>query len=226
MDISKAAKYVEARLRDGSLTSEDIAWLTHAFQEKNVDLEADGMPGPSTIRVLRETSPGAMRCYPLPQLSDGRRPQITSGFGPRGGRHHDGCDLFYRWQESDGPVRMGDGGATRGPDGKPKWFIPDGTPAIAAAAGFVQDGANKPQLTRTGWRIWIQHSYNKRTGYFHLRNAKVKAGDRVEMGQLLGEIGDNPIDVDAEHLHFEVSTLLYRPEDPEKWLQGARYVAL
>lgn len=169
------------------------------------------------------------KVYPLPVLPDLRRPYITSAFKARNPSrpNHDGCDLFYRWMRTlDGgkPIKLGDGGATRDPKrpGDPKWFIPEGTCAIAAADGVVQLAGP----TRTGHRVWIVHTDGNRTGYFHLRDVRVKEGDEVSRGHPLGEVGDNPRDVDAEHLHFEVSPIsVYHPLDPELWLEGATYFA-
>lgn len=214
---AKAIAYVRARLANNELTAEDVCRLVLSFQGV-AGLEVDGIPGAKTLAELRPK----MKVYPLPQLDDGRRPKITSAFKSKnpGRPKHNGCDLFYRWQESDGPVRLGDGGATRGPDGKPKWFIPSGVRAIAAAPGFVVKADNSP----TGWRVWIRHNDGYDTGYFHLRNLLVSAGAAVPAGQPLGEVGDNPVDIDAEHLHFEVSPSdRYAPIDPEIWLADADY---
>lgn len=165
------------------------------------------------------------KVYPLPLLADMRRPYITSQFRTRNPSRptHNGCDLFYRWRSTDGPVRIGDGGATRDPKtGDPRWWIPDGTCAIAAADGVVQLVGDSP----TGWRVWLAHADGTRTGYFHLRYALVIRGQEVSIGRALGEVGDNPRAHDAEHLHFEVSPHgRYAPMDPEEWLAGATYFA-
>ncbi len=163
------------------------------------------------------------KVYPLPLLPDFRKPEVTSSFKTKNPSRpkHDGADFFYRYDpKRDPPVKMGDGAATRGPDGKPKWFIPFGTQAIAAADGVVQIAG----ITPTGYRVWIRHADGMRTGYFHLRGLHVKVGAVVSMGYPLGEVGDNPRDVDAQHLHFEVSPAgIYIPSDPEAWLHGAKY---
>lgn len=163
-----------------------------------------------------------IRAYPLPLLPDMRRAYITSQFKTRNPSRptHNGVDLFYRWRQSDGMVKMGDGGATRDRDnpGMPKWFIPEGTKAIAAADGIVQIVGE----IRTGWRLWIAHADGTRSGYFHLRSVDVSPGAEVSLGHPLGEVGDNPRAIDAEHLHFEISPAgSYAPMDPEVWLKGA-----
>lgn len=168
--------------------------------------------------------PTISKVFPLPVLPDLRRPHITSGFHGRNPTrpNHNGCDLFYRWMETlDPPQKLGDGGAARDPKtGGPRWFIPAGLNAIAAAPGVVTAAGT----TKTGHHVWIQHADGFRTGYFHLRDARVGVGQVVTTGTKLGEVGDNPIDRDAEHLHFEVSpTGRYEPLDPEDWLVGATY---
>lgn len=173
------------------------------------------------------TPPRIARVYPLPVLADLRRPYITSSGHWRNPTRptHNGCDLFYRWMATlDPPVKLGDGGATRDPKkpGDPKWFIPDGVCAIAAAPGVVQLAGDSP----TGHRVWIQHADGWRTGYFHLRDLRVVEGQVVTTGTPLGLPGDNPLDRDAKHLHFEVSPVgRYEPHDPEEWLEGATYFA-
>ena len=170
----------------------------------------------------------AARCWPLRPLADGRRPTITSGFHTRNPSRptHQGVDLFYRWKPSDGPVRVGDGGAARDRrTGAPKWFIPAGTMAVASAAGRVVRASSSP----TGHIVWIDHRCGWFTGYMHLRRVVVRAGVAVELGQELGEVGDNPRAIDASHLHFETATILNRHprgcRDPELWLVHAQHVA-
>ncbi len=178
------------------------------------------------LETFRQWRAAPRKVYPLPLLPDGRKPYITSGHKSRNPSrpNHDGCDLFYRWFPTDGSVKLGDGGATRDPKrpGDPKWFIPAGLCAIAAAAGVVTIAGP----SRTGCRVWIAHADGYRTGYFHLRDARVTVGQFVMAGTPLGEVGDNPADRDAEHLHFERSPIgRYAPEDPERWLKGAAYIA-
>jgi murein DD-endopeptidase MepM/ murein hydrolase activator NlpD len=225
IDYKNAELYITEWIRtaDRKVVVGHIARLVEFFQEHSgKGLAVDGIPGQKTLAALRPAVAVLSKVYPLPVLADGRKPSITSGFKTQNPDrpNHDGCDLFYRWQASDGPVKMGNGGATRGPDGKPKWFIPAGTHAIAAADGVVQ----QTDLTRTGWRVWVTHSDGNRTGYFHLQNSLVRAGDALKQGAKLGLVGDNPADVDAQHLHFEVSPIeRYAPIDPDIWLRGAGF---
>jgi murein DD-endopeptidase MepM/ murein hydrolase activator NlpD len=214
-----AEQYVTEALRKGTLTSADIVDLTRFFQADMSDLAVDGKPGPKTLAALRElyTRQFVFDCWPMLNLPDGRVPVITSGFGPRGKnqKQHNGVDLFYYFKAGDEPSFVGDGGAARGSDGKPRWVVPYNTDAIAVAAGRVT--AAGP--TATGHRVWIDHGNGWRSGYFHLDNLWVHPGDPVQVGEPLGRVGDNPIDHDARHLHFEVSpTDRYAPVDPRPFL--------
>lgn len=230
IDLNEAELYVHKQIAAGKLTDRHIAAAVISFQREHA-LEVDGKPGPHTIAMLdaavRQLGPQQVeKFYPLPVLPDGRKPQITSRFHTRNPDRpsHKGCDFFYRYDAAkDPPVKMGDGGATRGPDGKPKWFIPDKLDAIAAADGKVVRASH----IATGFRVAIEHADGFETIYVHLRNIKVQVGQDVLAGAKVGEVGDNPIDTDAEHLHFEVSPAgRYAPVDPEEWLDGAMYKTL
>jgi murein DD-endopeptidase MepM/ murein hydrolase activator NlpD len=55
----------------------------------------------------------------------------------------------------------------------------------------------------------------------------VKPGDAVKMGDPIGIVGDNPIDHDARHLHWEcyLGEIGKYPKgtiDPERFLRGAK----
>jgi hypothetical protein len=164
----------------------------------------------------------ARRCYPLRALPDGRKPQITSRHklnNPERSTHY-GVDFFYRWQAGDAAMRIGDGGRTA------KWFIPDATFAIAASDGIVTLAGS----SKTGHRVWVQHAGGVYTGYFHMTQIFVKAGDAVKMSEPIGIVGDNPADTDARHLHWELYSgpLAKYPKgtlDPERFLRGASVLA-
>lgn len=162
------------------------------------------------------------RCYPLRALADGRKPTITSRHflhNPER-KNHNGVDFFYSYKPGDPPMKVGDGGRTS------KWWIPDRTWSIAPADGLVMIAGN----SKTGHRVWIQHAGGIYTGGFHHTEIAVKAGDAVKMGDSIGIVGDNPIDNDARHLHWEcyVGELGKYPRgtiDPERFLKGAKVLA-
>jgi murein DD-endopeptidase MepM/ murein hydrolase activator NlpD len=77
--------------------------------------------------------------------------------------------------------------------------VPDGTPAFAAHSGTVLSA----ERIATGYRIWIQGE-GFCTGYFHLSAMLIARGRNVMAGTPIGIIGNNPIDTDPNHLHFEM----------------------
>lgn len=229
-DIKAAEAFVLKQLADHELNAEHIVLLVRQWQASH-NLADDGKPGKLTIasieqelRKLKNT--GIKKAYPLRVLPDGRQPQITSGFKSNNPSRpkHNGVDFFYLYDsKKDPPVKVGDGNAARGPDGKPKWFIPAGECARAAADGVV----TRASRIATGFRVSVEHLDGNETIYCHLRDMRVQVGQAIALGTPLGEVGDNPIDIDAEHLHFEVSPATeYAPFDPEVWLKGADYIAV
>ncbi len=98
---------------------------------------------------------------------------ITSGFGWRWGRLHQGIDIA----------------------------APVGTPIWAAASGVVQfAGWNNGGY---GYMIDILHPSGTVTRYAHMSALYVKAGQRVQQGQVIGAIGSTGYST-GPHLHFEV----------------------
>lgn len=225
-----AEEYVQRELTAGRLTVRHIAVLVEHFQD-SYGLVVDGKPGPKTVakleKVMEQTigivvpvaSPTRFLDCPLPVLPDGRKAVVTSGFKSVNPSRpdHNGVDFFYRWQEGDKPDFVGDKGcAGRTPEGKPKWVVPYGIPAVAAAGGRVQIAGK----IGTGYRCWIDHGNGWRSGYFHLDSLFVSVGDVVYAGDELGMVGDNPKDGDARHLHFELSPVdRYAPVNPELYLR-------
>lgn len=229
----RAEDYCLQEITAGRLTMSHIVELVEHFQD-SYDIPIDGKPGPVTrakIDKILDSKPGQLigrarvitlsdvprtptLLWPLPTLKDGRRPVITSEYRPKDRPTHNGLDLFYRWAEGDIPNFVGDGGA-EGSKGKPKWVVPYGTSAYAAAAGKVMMAGNSP----TGYRLWVDHGNGWRTGYFHLSWLAVVTGDVVQAGDRLGIVGNSPRGVDGNHLHFELSPVdRYAPVDPTPFL--------
>lgn len=220
----KPDDYNHLELTSGRLTTAEITVLVMQFQAAH-GLKVDGKAGPVTQAAIEKLLPPAAVTpanwnlgNPLPALPDGRRATITSEYRTASRPDHDGVDLFYRWKQGDQPARRGNGlAAGKNPDGTPKWVVPFGVCALAAAAGTVQIAGN----TKTGYRLWIDHGNGYRTGYFHLLDVRVAVGQFVELGCELGQVGDNPNDKgDARHLHFELSPVdRYAPIDPAPYLR-------
>ncbi len=88
-----------------------------------------------------------------------------------------------------------------------------GTPIYAAASGIVTSAEQTPDY---GKIIKIDHGSGMETRYAHALKLLVQAGDRVEKGQLIAEVGSTGRSTGA-HLHFEVR-LNGDPLDPRKYL--------
>ncbi len=86
--------------------------------------------------------------------------RVSSHFGPRGRRHHDGIDI---------PA-------------------PQGTPIIASDTGVVIYSDNG--IRGYGNMIVIAHGDDIFTVYAHNKKNKVSKGDRVDRGQLIGLVGN------------------------------------
>ncbi len=228
--MGSAEDFNAAELAAGRLTQDHISLLVEEFQKAH-GLNPDGKCGKDTRAVLESLErptpvttaiPGPMQfalASPLPILAGGRTAKITSAFQSSDRPDHNGVDLFYRWVKGDKPDFVGDKGcATKLPDGTPKWVVPYGVTARAAAAGKVQLCGPSP----TGWRVWIDHGNGLRTGYFHLLSLAtgILPGVSVMIGTELGPVGDNPKDRDARHLHFELSPVdRYAPINPAPYLR-------
>ncbi len=222
--MTNAVDFTREELERGRLTPAHVAELVRRFQFTQ-GLTVDGIMGPATRAALdalmgaplaHVSTPLRFLANPLPKLADGRVARVTSGFQSADRPDHNGIDWFYEWRAGDLPKTTGDGlAATRLPSGNPKWGVPFGTLAQAAAPGRVVLAGNSP----TGYRVWIDHGNGLRSGYFHLTGIAVSVGDVVKLGDPLGPVGDNPKDIDARHLHFEVSPVdRYTPLNPTLYL--------
>lgn len=78
---------------------------------------------------------------------------------------------------------------------------PTGTPIYSPGDGVVKTIKNSHR--GYGNRLVIDHGYNYQTVYAHLHEFKVKRGDTVKRGQLIGTIGNTGKST-APHLHYEV----------------------
>ncbi len=197
--------------------------------QREYGLVEDGIVGPLTwkklyLKIADEQSNAvwmpAARFYPLTLLADGRKPIVTSQHHLKNPSRpkHNGVDLFYKRAEKDPPMKIGDGGRTKG------WWIPEKTYARASADGRVILAG----WSATGYRVWLEHANGWKTGYFHMDKLAVEAGKVVAAGERIGRVNDNPKDTDPDHLHFEVyrgglDTYPYGTQDPEIWLDGAHY---
>lgn len=65
--------------------------------------------------------------------------------------------------------------------------VPTGTPVVAPAGGVVSLAAD--DMYYTGGTLMIDHGHGLSSAFLHLSRITVKAGQRVEQGQKIGEVG-------------------------------------
>ena len=145
---------------------------------------------PAVVEIPAPSSSGFV--WPIPGFY-----YISSGFGARWGRNHNGIDV-------------GDAGISGGA-------------IVASKAGtvtFVNNSCthNYGKSSSCGCGggygnyVMIQHDGTYTTVYGHMTNAIVSVGDYVQQGQVIGYAGSTGWSTGA-HLHFEVRVNGY-PKDP------------
>jgi murein DD-endopeptidase MepM/ murein hydrolase activator NlpD len=104
-------------------------------------------------------------------------------------------------------------------------LAPVDTPVLAAAAGTVllvsQEGPY-------GFLVVLDHGNGRQTRYAQLSRFAVQIGERVQAGQILGQVGvTGKPDIPQPHLHFEVrfqSPVGWVAQDPKLHLPKATSV--
>jgi len=77
---------------------------------------------------------------------------------------------------------------------------PKGTPVVAPAPGRVIETGN---YYYNGNTVFLDHGQGLITGYFHMNEIKVKAGQPINRGDTLGRVGETGR-VTGPHLHWNV----------------------
>ncbi len=168
-------------------------------------LDANGIPDPGLVRPGQSLwVPGATerRRVPLADAFEERlspvarrkfRPpvhgKLASGFGPRRGGRHLGVDIL----------------------------APDGTDVRAAEYGLILYAGDG--LRGYGKVIVLDHGEGITTLYAHLKEFRVKSGDAVAAGQVIGAVGRTG-NATTSHLHFELR-LENEALDPRIYLREA-----
>lgn len=126
---------------------------------------------------------------------------LSSGYGARWGTFHAGLDFA----------------------------APLGTPIYAVADGVIMQGADRAPGSVSGFGNWVWQDSQKECGkdfiYGHMRHHEiyVRAGQRVQEGQLIARVGSEGQSTGA-HLHFEVwgspGRMGGKHENPANWLKG------
>jgi murein DD-endopeptidase MepM/ murein hydrolase activator NlpD len=78
--------------------------------------------------------------------------------------------------------------------------VPEGTEVRAAGGGLVVEVSETPEY---GKMVRLAHPQGYETRYGHLSEIRVRRGDRVSLGAVLGLSGNTGRST-APHLHFEV----------------------
>ena len=81
------------------------------------------------------------------------------------------------------------------------WAVPVGTPVKAPADGVVVKAVRKHRMA--GNYIEIRNGRKYVTRYLHLDSMKVKVGDKVSKGQVIGKTGNTGLST-GPHLHYEL----------------------
>ena len=79
------------------------------------------------------------------------------------------------------------------------YSAPIGTPVHTVGKGVVRVAG---YMNGLGNVVFVDHSNSQTTVYAHLNQFKVKAGQTVEQGQLIGTVGETGW-ATGPHLHFE-----------------------
>ena len=97
---------------------------------------------------------------------------------------------------------------------------PRGTPIVAAARGRVRFVGRAGEY---GLTIEIDHGYGYVTRYAHASRSRVRVGQPVERGDIIGHVGDTGLAV-GPHLHYEV-LVNGRQANPRRYMFEAGIVA-
>lgn len=110
---------------------------------------------PSDLETAPTSQPGGRLAWPL------RAPQMSSNYGQRWGKKHEGIDLV----------------------------APLGTPVLAAKDGVVLYADNT--VKGYGNMVVLQHDGDLLTAYAHTSVMLVKKGDHVATGQVIARVGQS-----------------------------------
>ncbi len=106
---------------------------------------------------------------------------------------------FTRVSSSFNPNRLHPIYKTKRPHRGTDYAAPRGTPVYAAGDGRIVEAGYTPS---NGNYVFIQHGEGFKTHYLHLNKKRVKRGDRVTQGQVIGTVGSTGA-ATGPHLHYE-----------------------
>ena len=91
-------------------------------------------------------------------------------------------------------------GALQLPTLAKRFEMPSDIPSLAYDDGVVTVAG----MFNKGGQVSIQHANGLKSMHLHLRRLKVKKGDRVKSGQVVGFVYHNPDGFRLNHLHYEM----------------------
>lgn len=186
----------QATALDGTLTANSRAKAKAPVSITGC-ASGNGADGNRNVRVVADTI-----YWPLPEGSYTITSPFTMRISPVSGQllAHEGIDMA----------------------------APLDTPITAVYGGVVEEVAEN---SRSGAYVQIKHTKSDGTvfhsAYLHqyMNKIKVKVGDTVTAGQVIGAVGSNGWST-GPHLHFEIHDSSDTPVDPEAWMETNKAVYL
>ena len=186
----------QATALDGTLTANSRA-KAQAPVSITGCASGNGADGNRNVRVVADTI-----YWPLPQGTYTVTSPFTMRISPVSGQllAHEGIDMA----------------------------APLDTPITSVYGGVVEEVAEN---SRSGAYVQIKHTKSDGTvfhsAYLHqyMNKIKVKVGDTVTAGQVIGAVGNNGWST-GPHLHFEIHDSSDTPVDPDAWMQANKAVYL
>ena len=127
---------------------------------------------------------------------------------------------FTRVSSNFNPNRLHPIHKTKRPHRGTDYAAPTGTPVYAAGDGRV---VKSGYTSANGNYVFIQHGESFKTHYLHLHKRRVKQGERVKQGQVIGTVGSTG-SATGPHLHYEflVDGVHRNPRSVHKLLPKAK----
>jgi hypothetical protein len=157
---------------DGSKTTRKLQ-VARTYHIQRVECRETVTPDPTAARIEREQAAVAEA-----RKHDDAREDFLHGFAlPVQGARISGV---YGSQRIDN-------GTPKAPHMGLDLAVAEGTPIHAPAAGIVTFA--EPDLVLTGGTVLIDHGFGLTSAFLHMSRLDVKAGERIERGQVFGAAG-------------------------------------
>lgn len=170
----------------------------------------------SPAKILR--TPGQDHDHASAHPAEGKLPEISTGPAtvPAG---------YFDWPVYEARMTRGYFSKAKKRRGRPHWGIDlaarKGTPILASHDGMVIYVGR--EFRGFGRLIMVEGKNGFASLYAHLSKSRVRVGDRVKQGQIIGDMGNTGRSTGV-HLHFEIRRRS-GPIDPLQYLPGGAKVA-